>query len=375
MLACPTCSKRLYRTATPHGGVYACRACGGRAISVGVLRKKAKPDFFRRLRNSSTRPGGEGGRPCPLCLRPMPPVDFGEGDRQVELDACHSCQIIWFDPGEQLLATSASPQRYPEPPQPPPRQPGRQRRAEPAGPGDDRAGFALGGPDHAWQLLPAILGLPIEYGPNRLRDHPLVTWGLAAVMCVLFVSLFAAGQSTFDQVIYKWGLIPDRWARRSGLTVMTSFFLHAGWWHLIGNTYFLLIFGDNVEDHLGRLGYVLLLVGAHVGGMWLHAAITSNSGVPCIGASAGISGVIAYYAIVFPRAKIGVFLWVLTLFRILRMPALVALLLYAGLQVVGMYLARGDGGGGTAYLAHIGGLLVGAGVGAVALIRRDTGKI
>lgn len=373
MLACPTCSKRLYRTATPHGEVYACRACGGRAISVGVLRKKAKPDFFRRLRHSSTRPVGEGGRPCPLCLRPMPPVDFGQGDRQVELDLCHACQIIWFDPGELLMATSAPLRRYPEPPQPP--QPPGRRRGEPAGPGDDRAGFALGGPDHAWQLLPAILGLPIEYGPNRLRDNPVITWSLAVVMCVLFVGLIAAGESRFARVIHNWGLIPDYWARHSGLTVVTSFFLHAGWWHLIGNTYFLLIFGDNVEDHLGRLGYVLLLAGAHVGGMWLHAAVTKHSGIPCVGASAGISGVIAYYAVVFPRAKIGIFLWVFTLFRILRMPALVALLLYAGLQVVGMYLARDGDGSGTAYLAHIGGLLVGAGVGAVALIRRNAGKI
>ena len=267
---------------------------------------------------------------------------------------CGRCQLLWLDPGEQEV----SPLRTPT-------------SQDLVGPEDDGPAIALTGPDRLWKTLPAILGLPIEYGRDRLRSFPLVTWGITAVLAGVFLWLMLAGgtRGLWDAIL-GWGLIPNEWSRYAGLTLLTSFFLHAGWWHLVGNAYFFVIFGDNVEDHLGAGRFVLLLAGAHLCGMVLHAALAGHrGGVPCVGASAGICGVMAYYAVAFPRAKIGIFLWVFSLFHVFRVSAYVGLIAYVALQALGAYLTRG-GQGGVAYLAHFGGLAVGAAAGWVSLARR-----
>ena len=364
MQACPTCKVRLDRAATSKGAVHLCHKCGGRAVSVSVLKKTAGADFLRRLRHKSSHSVRERAKPCPLCARAMAKVDFGRGTEEVVLDVCGPCQIVWFDPGEYAEVAMGD-----QPPTLPLAAP-----AQPPGPGDDRSGFALTGPDHMWQMLPAVFGMPIEFGPNRLRCKPVVTWVAAAAMAAVFLLLLhAGGAAALADAIARWGLIPARWARHGGLTLLTSFFLHVGWLHLIGNAYFLLIFGDNVEDHLGVVRFVLLLAAAHLGGLLLHSALTRQAGIPCVGASAGISGVIAYYAIVFPRAKIGIFGWIFTLFRILRMPALAGLVLYAIVQIIGAYFVARGAAASVGYLAHIGGLAVGAAAGLFAVLRRDEG--
>jgi len=338
---------------TKHGYVYLCSACRGRAVPIAQIRKTASDSFMRALRHKAARTQ-QKPRPCPLCDRTMAELDFGAKGQVVTLDVCWPCEVIWFDTAEYERVHA----------------PQSAVRAEPPGPGDDAPSFALTAPDSPWQYLPGILGMPIELGPNRLRDRPVVTWGLAGIMAAVFCLLWMGGQRRLAAVIAEWGMIPDQWRRHGGLTLLTSFFLHAGWWHLIGNAYFLLIFGDNVEDHLGWWKFLLLLAGAHLGGMWLHSLRGGLGSVPCVGASAGISGVIAYYAIVFPRAKVGIFLWLLTFFRFLRIPAIVGLLIYAAWQIAGVYIS---GGGPTrvAYLAHIGGLAVGASVGVFALLLRE----
>jgi len=329
-----------------------------------VLKKTAGADFLRRLRHKSSRAVRERAKPCPLCARPMAKVDFGRGAEEMVLDVCGPCQVVWFDPGEHAAAVAAA-----GPPTLPLAAPG-----EPPGPGDDRSGFALTGPDHLWQMVPAIFGMPIEFGPNRLRYRPVVTWLAAGAMAAVFLLLLRdGGAEALARAIAKWGLVPAQWARHGGITLLTSFFLHVGWLHLIGNAYFLLIFGDNVEDHLGAVRFVLLLAAAHAGGLLLHVALTRQPGIPCVGASAGISGVIAYYAVVFPRAKIGIFGWIFTLFRILRMPAIAGLILFAVFQIVGAIRVAGGGASSVGYLAHIGGLAVGAAAGFLAVLRRDAG--
>ncbi|KPK42098.1 MAG: hypothetical protein AMK72_14650, partial [Planctomycetes bacterium SM23_25] len=204
MQACPTCSKRLYRAFTRDGPVYVCRSCGGRAVSVSVLRKTASADFLRRLRHKSAHSVGERERACPLCARAMAKVDFREKDREVVLEVCGPCRLIWFDPGEYVTAVPDSLGRP-------------KLEIEPPGPGDDGASFGLTGTEHAWQVLPAIVGLPIEYGPNRLRDRPLATWTLATVMGALFVLLLRAGGGlALGKAIFKWGFIPNEWTRYGG---------------------------------------------------------------------------------------------------------------------------------------------------------------
>jgi membrane associated rhomboid family serine protease/Zn-finger nucleic acid-binding protein len=214
------------------------------------------------------------------------------------------------------------------------------------------------GPTEFWQWIPALLGLPVEEeqpdGRLDVDSKPWFTWMLA--IGITLVSLLAM----FDlrNVTDAYGLIPAEWDRLDGLTWLTAFFLHGGLLHLIGNVYFLLIFGDNVEKCLGTLEFFLLLVMATLAGHFLHIAFDPDSTVPCIGASGGISGVIAFYALRFPKNQMAVMFWFLFKTYWWRMSALwlfgiwvMLQFIIAGQQMVGISHVSGA--------AHLGGALVG----------------
>ena len=141
---------------------------------------------------------------------------------------------------------------------------------------------------------------------------------------------------------------------------MTSFFLHGGIFHLLGNVYFLLILGDNCEDLLGPWKYLQLLVAATIVGGLAHVMTNFGSDVPCIGASGGISGIIAYYACRHPEAKVGLLLRFYWHFHWVYIPAGIAFLLWVLLQGA---LSWGQVNGFTnvAAMAHLGGAAVGVG--------------
>jgi membrane associated rhomboid family serine protease len=209
-----------------------------------------------------------------------------------------------------------------------------------------------------WQYLPAILGLPVELSSPMARGRPLWTWLVAGAAVAVYI--FLEANQALEQAINDWGFIPDQWTRHGGLTLLTSMFLHAGVLHLAGNLYFLLVFGDNVEDRLGGVRYLLLLVCSHLAGIALHGLAGAQGGQPCVGASAAISGVLAYYAVIYPHAKIGFLVRILFFFGPwIRLRAYVWLLLFVLGQLVGAYF-QVQGFGGVSYLAHLGGLSVGA---------------
>lgn len=183
-----------------------------------------------------------------------------------------------------------------------------------------------------------------------------MTWGGAGLLMVVFLATLPH----LEQVVQAWGFVPQLWDRHWGLTLLTSFFLHGGVFHLLSNLYFFVIFGDNVEDHLGPLCFVLLLLGAEVFGSLTHAALDPRGDIPTIGASGGISGILGYYAATFPRVRVG-FFWFFPFFRWIHLPAWVMLLLFSLLQLLGAWIQM-YGGGGVSYAAHLGGLAVGVAV-------------
>ena len=138
------------------------------------------------------------------------------------------------------------------------------------------------------------------------------------------------------------------------MTLFTAFFLHLDPFHLFGNVYCLLVFGDNVEDLLGRGRYLALLFVAAVAGDLLHAAFQPSSRIPVIGASGGISAVIVYYGMLFPHGRLRLFLF-LAFFDI---KVRAALMLWVLLQLVGV-LAQARHGTAVAYAAHLGGARTG----------------
>ena len=279
------------------------------------------------------------------------------GGQSVPLDVCGGCQFVWFDPHE-----------FEQVPQQPRedkkgdhrRLPQKVREAmamadlkveEARQRGADFGGEA---PEETWKHIPALFGMPVEHDVNPVHCWPWITWSLAAAMVLTFALTFR----DLYPAAMQYGLVPAEAWRYGGITFITNFFLHAGLLHLIGNTYFLLVFGDNVEDQLGPWRYVLLVAVAAFVGDLLHIVADPRDATPCIGASGGISGVIAFYALRFPRARLGFMVRYWMAFRWFHVPAWSALIGWFALQFFLAYRQLA-GIGHISALAHLGGAAIG----------------
>ncbi len=221
---------------------------------------------------------------------------------------------------------------------------------------------------------------------NPTERTPVVTIALIIINVgawILFQGM-GANEPAMANALCNWGMIPGELTGLSvgarvpitpsymcivdpesnWLTLITMQFLHGSWLHLIGNMLFLWIFGNNVEDAMGRLRFIVfyLLCGIAAG----MAQILSNpaSPVPAIGASGAIGGVLGAYLMLFPNARVWMFVWVFIFIREIALPAWMYLLVWIGLQVVSgiadMHArAAGHPGGGVAFWAHIGGFFAG----------------
>ena len=201
------------------------------------------------------------------------------------------------------------------------------------------------------------------------RTRPVVTYGLIVVNVLLFVVTSGRLQdSGGDGLARQWGFTP---AEFRPVTLLTSMFLHAGVIHLAANMIYLWVFGDNVEDALGHLGYLGFYLGTGVLASVGHYVLNSNSTVPAIGASGAISGILGAYLLLFPRNRVKV-VWFYGFFlRVFTMRAGWLLAFYFLLQIIfgiATHITYSGMGmeAGVAYWAHIGGFA--AGLGATALL-------
>jgi membrane associated rhomboid family serine protease len=199
------------------------------------------------------------------------------------------------------------------------------------------------------------------------RSVPFVTYALIAANIFLFLIELAQGPN-LQRFIYRWGVVParlERWLENPVvlITLVTSMFLHGGWLHLIGNMIYLWIFGDNVEDRLGSIRYLLFyLIGGIAAGL-LQAIFTPGSRVPGIGASGAVAAVLGAYLVFFPagRVLVGVplFFW----FEVFTVPAILALGFWFISQFFNGLLSLAVGPaaftGGVAWWAHVGGFVTG----------------
>lgn len=133
--------------------------------------------------------------------------------------------------------------------------------------------------------------------------------------------------------------------------LFTSMFMHGGIAHLLGNMWFLWIFGDNVEDEIGRIKFVSLYLLSGVAGAVTHVILNVQAEIPMVDASGAISGVLGAYLVLHPKARVKL----LFIIRFIRMPAWCFLLIWIGLQGLGLWQASKVAGMGVAYWAHIGG--------------------
>ncbi len=206
-----------------------------------------------------------------------------------------------------------------------------------------------------------IFALPL-YDDNPIRRPPIVTYWLIG-MCV-GAFLWQLGQNG-DVVAYRFGMIPARLFGHAVLapalaiipawaTIFTSMFIHGGWLHIGGNMLFLWIFGNNVEDILGRSRYLVLYFASGAAAALVQAASAPHSTIPMIGASGAIAGVLGAYIITYPRANVHCFVWIVIFFSIVTVPAWMLLGLWFALQLASG-LTAGPGTPGVAFWAHVGG--------------------
>ena len=173
------------------------------------------------------------------------------------------------------------------------------------------------------------------------------------------------------------GFVPARLAEalaagdRAGLAlaaqaILTSMFLHGGWFHVVGNLLYLRVFGDNVEDRLGHALFLVFYLASGVAGAVGQYLFDPGSVVPMIGASGAIAGVLGAYVVMFPAARVVTLFPVFIFLTFIEVPAVVFLGIWAAQQLLNGYAPLGaSGAGDVAWFAHLGGFAFGAAVGVV----------
>ena len=227
---------------------------------------------------------------------------------------------------------------------------------------------------------------------NPRRKRPVITILLIATMVLVWLVVQAAGSGLpMARSVCDLGMIPGELTGRAvgevialdhrfacavdpepaWYTVFTSMFLHGGWLHLIGNLWFLWLFGDNVEDVFGHLGYAVIYVVCGLAAAGAQLAIDPASPVPMVGASGAISGVMGAYVVLFPHVPVRVLVVLIIFITTVTVPAVLMLGLWFLLQLVsGLPQLTGGAEPGVAFWAHIGGFV--AGVVAALAIRGRT---
>lgn len=202
-----------------------------------------------------------------------------------------------------------------------------------------------------------------------LRDHnpsgkvPWITYMLMVINVLVFLLTISLPESQLEQFIYRFSLIPRQVVQGVALlTLITSIFLHGGWGHLIGNMIFLHIFGDNLEDRLGHLGFLIFYLVCGVGASLGQILLETSSQVPVLGASGAIAGVMGGYLVLFPQRRIDVLFLFGWFIRTIQLPAYTMLFYWFFAQVLYGVGSLGMMGGGVAYFAHVGGFITGAGI-------------
>ncbi len=207
------------------------------------------------------------------------------------------------------------------------------------------------------------------YDDNPTRRTPVVTYGLMIACAIVFFWQLSLGPEA-NAVVYALGVIPavlfrearldpDLYLVPGWMSVFTSMFLHGGWLHLLGNMLYLWIFGNNVEEALGRARFLVFYLACGAVAALAHSLAAPDSVIPMIGASGAIGGVLGAYLMLHPRANVYIMIVVFVFVRIISVPAALVLGLWFVMQFIsGATTPTAEGG--VAFWAHVGGFVAGA---------------
>lgn len=211
---------------------------------------------------------------------------------------------------------------------------------------------------------------------NPQFQTPVITYSIIAlnVLAWFFLQGFGTDPVLYESVC-KYGLIPadlsnnfstdtSQWIcpPDHGVGIVgfvSAMFMHGSWMHLLGNIWFLWVFGDNVEDAMGRIRFLKFYFLCGIIASLTHALINYSSPIPMVGASGAIGGVMGAYIMLYPRVKVHLLIILVVFITTIRVPAFLMLGYWAFLQYLGIISSNG-GLGGVAHWAHIGGFLSGA---------------
>jgi membrane associated rhomboid family serine protease len=192
------------------------------------------------------------------------------------------------------------------------------------------------------------------------RTFPLFTVTFIVLNSLAFLFEQSLSSRDLEQFVYMYGVVP---ARLDVVTLFTSMFLHSGWMHFLGNMLFLWIFGDNVEDRLGHVRFVLFYVLCGVAAAAAHVYMNPASRLPTIGASGAIAGVMGGYFVLYPQSRVLALVPLFIIWEVIEVPAILFLGLWFLMQfflgVGSMAVKSGVETGGVAFWAHIAGFVVG----------------
>jgi membrane associated rhomboid family serine protease len=205
---------------------------------------------------------------------------------------------------------------------------------------------------------------------NPAEITPIMTVGFIAACVLVFLYQASLPEQSGEAFVYQFGAIPATVFGNAALppevavippfvSLITSMFLHGGWMHLIGNMLYLWIFGNNVEDAMGHIKFVIFYITCGIVAVYSHGITDPNSTVPMVGASGAISGVLGAYVLLFPHAQVLVLIPLGVFTRMMYVPAAVVLGLWFLMQVLSGGMSLGRSGGGVAFFAHVGGFLAG----------------
>jgi membrane associated rhomboid family serine protease len=212
---------------------------------------------------------------------------------------------------------------------------------------------------------------------NPTRRFPLLTIALIVACAVAFAWELgveaSGGEEALARLFLEYGAVPARLTAAvdagdllSGATLgaLTSMFLHGGWLHLIGNMLYLWIFGNNVEDRFGRIGFVVFYLAGGVAAVVTQVAVDPHSPIPLVGASGAIAATLGAYLVLFPRARVLALVFLGFFYQLLEIPAVVVLGFWFVLQLIEGIGSLGASSalGGVAFFAHIGGFVAGMAV-------------
>ncbi|SEG32004.1 rhomboid family intramembrane serine protease [Marinobacterium lutimaris] len=330
MKYCPYCRHQALRETTYQGQeIDVCPRCAGLWFEAGEfdaildLEKDSSIELKRRDAHAKT------DLPCPDCGSAMHRHHLMQGYR-IEIECCPHGHGSWIERAELAEAKAAKALNTP------------------------LETLNAGINWRTW-LFQFVTQMPVEYNITP-HNRPWVTWSLLLLNTLIFAAMMFVPQ--IEEAMFYWAMIPNDISHGSHLgTLISSQFLHGSWLHLLSNMYFLWLTGDNLEDALGHVRFLLIYLLCGTFAALAQAMTDPSSTIPVIGASGAIAGLFGLYLFWFRKASLTLMIFVFQK----KVAPWVFFLIWLGLNLIGMI----SGDQGVAYMAHIGGLVAGLTLGAL----------